>query len=124
LGAGIGAGRHRKPSDLGPCSHPCRPCKLWLFATCIAVLSLFSSLPLFVGFIMADFFTPILVLVIYLIGFHFSTLSSLEKAYFILLAAVAVMAHVSHFSLGLALIRDDADRLAMPATPECHRDSW
>jgi hypothetical protein len=53
---------------------------------------------------MADFFTPILVLVIYLIGFHFSTLSSLEKAYFILLAAVAVMAHVSHFSLGLALI--------------------
>jgi len=53
-------------------------------ATCIAVLSLFFSLPLFVGFVMADFFTPIPVLVIYLIGFRFSTLSSLEKACFMM----------------------------------------
>jgi hypothetical protein len=74
------------------------------FGFMVIILVSFSSLPFFVGFIMADFFTPIMILVFYILGFHLSALSRLEKLYFILLGCVAVAAHISHLIQALALV--------------------
>jgi hypothetical protein len=74
------------------------------FGFMVIILVCFSSLPFFVGFIMADFFTPIMILVFYILGFHLSALSRLERLYFVLLGCVAVAAHISHLTQALALV--------------------
>jgi hypothetical protein len=73
------------------------------FAIAVLMLSLFSSLPFFVGFIMPDFFTGVMILDFYLLAFHLSALSPIERPYFILLGCVAVSAHVSHLPIAFAL---------------------
>src|SRR5262245_5300760 len=44
--------------------------ELSYFLLCMLTLSVFSSLPIFVDYIMADFFTPVMFLIIYIICFH------------------------------------------------------
>ena len=73
------------------------------FGLSILILCLFSSLPYFVGFVMPDIFTGVMILVIYLLSFHRSALSKLEILYFLGLACVAVSAHISHLPQALAL---------------------
>ena len=73
------------------------------FGVLILILCLFSSLPFFVGFIMADIFTGVMILVFFLLSFHRSSLSKLEFLYFLGLACVAVAAHISHLPQAFAL---------------------
>jgi hypothetical protein len=73
------------------------------FALLIITLTLFSSLPFFVGFLMPDIFTSIMVLVFYILGFHLSDFSTMERLYFVLLACVAIAVHLSHIPLAVAL---------------------
>jgi len=63
------------------------------FGFMVIVLVCLSSLPFFVGFIMPDIFTAIMILVFYILGFHLSALSRLEVA-----------AHISHLTQALALV--------------------
>ena len=77
--------------------------KLRWFALIVLMLGLFSSLPFFVGFIMPDFFTAVMILVFYLLGFQPAALSRGEKIYFVLLACVAISAHISHLPQAIAL---------------------
>jgi hypothetical protein len=77
--------------------------KLRWFALIVLMLGLFSSLPLFTGFIMPDFFTSVMILVFYLLGFHAAALGRGEKIYFVLLACVAISAHISHLPQAIAL---------------------
>lgn len=67
-----------------------------------AVLTVFSSLPYFVGFIMADIFTPIMFLLMYMLGFHFSDMTNRVRAYLLFLLCIAISSHVSHLTLALA----------------------
>ncbi|HUY67844.1 MAG TPA: hypothetical protein VMV79_00905 [Alphaproteobacteria bacterium] len=69
-----------------------------------ALLCVFSSLPFFVGFIMADLFTAIMFIVMYLIGFHYAELSPPLRFYLILLGAVAMAAHVANLAMAIALL--------------------
>ena len=77
--------------------------KLRWFAIIVLTLGLFSSLPFFTGFIMPDFFTSVMILVFYLLGFHAAALGRGEKIYFVLLACVAISAHISHLPQAIAL---------------------
>ena len=77
--------------------------KLRWFALIVLMLGLFSSLPFFTGFIMPDFFTSVMILVFYLLGFHAAALGRGEKIYFVLLACVAISAHISHLPQAIAL---------------------
>src|SRR5262249_55989556 len=70
----------------------------------ILVLSLFSGLPIFVWYIMADFFTPVTLLVLYILCFHWPDLTKIERGYFLLLACVAIAAHLTHPPLALVVI--------------------
>src|SRR5262249_26423099 len=74
------------------------------FFLSILVLSLFSGLPIFVGYIMADFFTPVMLLVLYILCFHWLDLTKIERCYFLLLACVAIAAHLTHPPLALVVI--------------------
>jgi len=74
------------------------------FSLCILVLSVFSTLPILVGFIMADFFTPVTFLIIYVICFHWPRLTVIERFYFLLLGCVAISAHLTHPPLALAIL--------------------
>ena len=73
------------------------------FSLAILVLGLLSSLPFFVDFIMPDFFTAVMILLFYVLGFHWSALNRGERLYFLLLACVAISAHISHLPQALAL---------------------
>jgi hypothetical protein len=77
--------------------------KLRWFALVVLILGLFSSLPFFVGFIMPDFFTAVMILVFYLLGFQSAALGKIEKSYFVLLACVAISVHISHLPQAIAL---------------------
>ena len=78
------------------------PSMRW-FALVVLTLGLFSSVPFFVGFIMPDFFTAAMILGFYLLGFQWPALSPRERAYFLLLACVAISVHISHLPQALAL---------------------
>ena len=78
------------------------PSMRW-FALVVLILGLFSSVPFFVGFIMPDFFTAAMILGFYLLGFQWPALSPRERAYFLLLACVAISVHISHLPQALAL---------------------
>jgi hypothetical protein len=74
------------------------------FFLSILVLSLFSGLPIFVGYIMADFFTPVMLLVLYILCFHWPDLTKIERCYLLLLACVAIASHLTHPPLALIVI--------------------
>jgi hypothetical protein len=70
------------------------------FVLLILLLTAFSSLPFFVGFIMPDIFTPVMFMVMYIIGFHRDKLSRALLIYLLLLDCVATVAHISNLTLG------------------------
>jgi len=74
------------------------------FAITIAILTLFSSLPCSVGFIMPDIFTSIMLLAMYLIAFYFDTFGKLLKYYLLLLGSVATAVHLSNLSIAVAAL--------------------
>jgi hypothetical protein len=77
--------------------------KLRWYAIIALILGAFSSLPFFTGFIMPDFFTSVMILVFYLMGFHEAALGRGERIYFVLLACIAISAHISHLPQAIAL---------------------
>jgi len=72
--------------------------------TLALLLTVFSSLPFFVGYIMADFFTPIMFILMYIIGLHFTELPRLLRLYLMLLACVATAAHVSNLTMAIVIL--------------------
>ncbi|WP_240008271.1 hypothetical protein [Pseudaquidulcibacter saccharophilus] len=75
-----------------------------LLALMVLVLTLITSLPYFSAFMMADVFTPILFLTLYLLLFHSDTLPRFTYYYFWVLAIFAAMAHITNIYLGAGLI--------------------
>jgi hypothetical protein len=75
----------------------------WFFILTMAALTLLSSLPYVSAFLMADFFTPVMVLTGYLLVFWWDSLTRLGRIYIFLLSAVSVAAHVSHVTLALVV---------------------
>jgi hypothetical protein len=73
------------------------------FVFSILLLSFLSSLPFFVGFLMPDLLTSVMILTIYLLFFDLTMLSMPERLYFVFMACVAIAAHLSHLPLAIAL---------------------
>jgi hypothetical protein len=69
----------------------------------VALLSVFTGLAWFVGWIMPDIFGPVLYLAIYLIVFAPETLSHAERRVVVLIAWWAVASHVTHLMLASGL---------------------
>lgn len=67
------------------------------------LLTVFSSLPYFVGYIMADLFTPVMFITMYILGFYYTELSWRLRIYLILLACVATSAHVANLTMAVGL---------------------
>ncbi|WP_291299080.1 hypothetical protein [Elioraea sp.] len=63
-----------------------------------------SSAPWFAATVMPDFFTPIVVLCLFLLGFGEARLSRAEMAGTGILGAVAIAVHLSHLPTALALV--------------------
>jgi hypothetical protein len=72
----------------------------------LALLSVFTGLGWFVGWIMPDIFGPVLYLAIYLLVFAPETLSHAERRAVVLIAWWAVASHVTHLMLagGLCIL--------------------
>ena len=66
-------------------------------------LAVFTAAPWFTSFIMPDFFTPICVLVMFVLFRGWERFVPLVKLFLIGLALVALTSHVTHIVLGLAL---------------------
>ncbi|MBV9406329.1 MAG: hypothetical protein JO211_13370, partial [Acidobacteriaceae bacterium] len=77
--------------------------RLGWFALIVLTLGLLTSLPFFTGFIMPDFFTAVMVLAFYLLGFRRAELGRGEQIYLVLLACVAICVHISHLPQAIAL---------------------
>ena len=74
-----------------------------LLITC-AGLALFTGLPWFVGQLMPDLFTGVLVLALWLLGFADARLGPVEWVWLLLLAAGAITVHQAHLPLGMFLV--------------------
>ncbi|WP_239451714.1 hypothetical protein [Elioraea rosea] len=70
----------------------------------VLVLAVLTSAPWFSSTLMPDYFTPIVVLCIYLLGFGDDRLSRAEVLAVALLGVVAMAVHLSHLPTALALI--------------------
>lgn len=70
----------------------------------ISVLTFFSSLPYFTAFMMADVFTSILFLALYLLIFHDKKIDKFSLIYLHILIAFAAMAHITNIYLGAGII--------------------
>lgn len=77
---------------------------LWFLIAQTAFLTVFSSLPFFSAFMMADVFTPILFMALYLLAFHSDIIPLPIKIYFWGLAVFAAMAHITNIYLGLGIL--------------------
>ena len=73
-----------------------------------------TSLPWFVGQIMPDVFTAVVILGLFLLGFGLDRLTRAEAVYLVLLTATAIASHLSHLPLALGLV---AIVLAVKAVP-------
>jgi hypothetical protein len=71
-----------------------------------AALAMLTGLPFVAAQIMPDVFTGLVVLCIWLLGFHWSALGRWERPYLLGLASLAVVVHQSHvpLAIGLAVI--------------------
>ncbi len=69
-----------------------------------AGLAALTSAPWFAATLMPDFFTPVVVLCLFLLGFGETRLGRLEIAWTALLAAVGIATHLSHLPTALALV--------------------
>ncbi|WP_018412986.1 hypothetical protein [Methyloversatilis thermotolerans] len=72
-------------------------------ATGLALICL-STAPWFVGLLLPDFFTAVVVLALFVIGYGRPALGRAEYAYVWLLAVAAIMTHYSHVSLAAGLL--------------------
>ncbi len=85
-----------------------------------AVLAMLTSLPFVAAQIMPDFFTGVVVLCIWLLGFQWRALGRFERLYLLGLSTLAVVVHQSHvpLAIGLAVVSTvllGLGRGAMPA---------
>lgn len=83
--------------------HVSRRTEAW-FAALLLFLAVFSSLPCFTGFIMADIFTPLMFVLIYMIAFHAEKFSRLLLLFLLLIACVATAAHISNLTMAVAIM--------------------
>jgi hypothetical protein len=73
------------------------------FLGVVLALLVGSSLPYFIGFILADIFTPILFITMYLLYFHYKEMSKVEVIAIFLTEGFAVSAHVTNLTLSIGL---------------------
>lgn len=69
-----------------------------------AGLAALTAAPWFAATLMPDFFTPVVVLCLFLLGFGETRLGRLETASTALIAAIGIAAHLSHLPSALALV--------------------
>lgn len=74
------------------------------FLTTGLVLMCLSTAPWFVGLLLPDFFTAVVVLALFVIGYGRPALHRAEYAYVWLLAVAAILTHYSHVSLAAGLL--------------------
>lgn len=75
-----------------------------VYVSTMVVLTATTGLPWVAGTILADAFTPVMMLAIFLLGLHFRSLCTLERIYLVLLLMGAVAAHVAHGTAALGLL--------------------
>jgi hypothetical protein len=75
---------------------------LWLVPIA-AFLTIGSSLPWYADFLMPDFFTPVIILCLYLLAFRRPTLAPWQCRYVWVLASAAISMHLSHLPLAFGL---------------------
>lgn len=78
--------------------------KTLIFSLLALALGLASSLPFFTGFIMADIFTPVMFILMYIIGFHYGKLPRPLLILLLLLDCVATAAHISNLTMGALIL--------------------
>ena len=86
------------------CELVVRPRVVGAYFIVIFLLSVASSLPFFVGFILADIFTPIMFLSIFMLYFYHDKLSNMELVIVFLAAVFSIAAHVTNLSLSIGLL--------------------
>jgi hypothetical protein len=74
------------------------------FLFLVLLLTTVSSLPFFVDFLMPDIFAAYMVITLYLIGFWFFEFGTVMRLYLVLLACVAVAAHLSHPWIAIGMV--------------------
>jgi len=70
----------------------------------VAVLSLLTSLPWFVGYLMPDILLPLAVLALHLLAFRPQALGGIEKALLVVLVAAAIASHMAILGVVLVLV--------------------
>lgn len=70
----------------------------------VSLLLVFSSVPWFVGQVTPDIFLGVVVLSLYLVGFHLERLGRLETVYLIALSAAGISFHFSHIPVAFGLV--------------------
>jgi hypothetical protein len=78
--------------------------RLETYGVVAAILALGTSLPWHTSALLPDFFTPILVLAMFLLAFCRDRLHRLETLYLVALTALATVVHLSHIPLAVGLI--------------------
>jgi len=73
------------------------------FLAMIAALCVGTSLPWYAGQVLPDIMAPLLVLSLYILGFHDHTLDRLRRVALIAVAVLAATSHVSHLGLAAGL---------------------
>jgi hypothetical protein len=74
------------------------------FLAVSAVLALATSLPWHTSALLPDFFTPIVVLGLFLLGFCRGRMTKLEAVYLVAVTSLAIVAHLSHIPLAIGLV--------------------
>jgi hypothetical protein len=74
------------------------------FLIVTVLMSMLTSLPWNAGFVMADIFTGVLVLCLFLLAFCFERLGRWERCYMIGLTFLAAVAHYSHLPIATGLL--------------------
>jgi hypothetical protein len=89
----------------------------------VVVLTVVTDLPWSAPEIMPDVFAPVLVLVLYLLGFHSAAISLPRKVALVAVAVLATTSHASHLGLaaGLAAVTVLAQLVSRRASPAAAR---
>jgi hypothetical protein len=74
------------------------------FLAIIGLLCMLTSLPWGTAYLMADIFTPMLVLGLFMLAFGFAGLTGWERCFVVALTFVALVVHYSHLPLALGLV--------------------
>jgi hypothetical protein len=74
----------------------------WFLAIVLAT-AIGTGLPWYVGQVLPDFLSPLLILAIYLLGFKNQALRPVERVFLFLVAVLAITAHASHIGLAVGL---------------------